>query len=296
MKTWILLSACFLTATTCYASNQKFIESNIPCDGFFLGIGADYNSINLTQDSWGKGVSNIQTSTGVNSNGVAEGNGIPFHNVNNTLGPGFQAGYFKHVSGTPHLFGLKFFYQYLDSTATNAHLFIPQLGQTTNAISGVTSSLYGYVDGQSVQPTVNQEATLLLFGGHSFGNTSFYFGIGPSLVNLKSKNYYSIGYAEFNGATINVTGLISYSSPSYWAWGGTAQIGTTYFVTPSWFIDMSYTYTLTGKTTNYHQQTFTNTSNLAGTIYTTSGILYTKNTLRVKNQTLMLTFNKVFNL
>ncbi len=288
------LGTYFLAGTVCFAGNVSAAESNLTHDGFFLGLGASYNSINLNQDSWGKGVSNIQTNMGANSNGVAEGNGVPFRDTNNVLGPSFQGGYFKHIGNTSNLIGVKFFYQYLNSTATDSNLFIPQLGQSTNVSTGITSSLYGYVDGTSVQPTVKQEATLLLFAGHSFGNASFYFGVGPSLVNLNSKNYYSIGYAEFEGATINVTGLVSYTSPPFWAWGATAQLGGTYFFTPTWFIDLSYTYTATGNNTTYHQQTFTNTSNLAGTIYTTSGTLYTKDTLSVKNQTLMLTLNKVF--
>jgi opacity protein-like surface antigen len=294
LKKWIALGIYFVAGTTCLAGDISTTGSNLPGEGFFLGLGANYNSINLTQNSWGKGISNIQTSTGANSNGVGEGNGAPFHNIINTLSPNFQAGYFKHITGTPNLYGVKFFYQYLDATATNSNLYIPQLGQSTNANTGVTSSLYGYVNADSVQPTINQQIALLLFAGHSFGNTSIYFGAGPSLINLKSKNYYSIGYAEFEGATINVTGLVSYSSPSFWAFGATAQIGATYFFTPCWFVDASYTYTLTGDNTKNHQQGFTNSSNLGGTIYATSGTLFTKDTISLKNQSLMLSINKVF--
>ena len=296
MKTWKVLGIYFLAGTVCFAGDVSATGSDLTRDGFFLGLGANYNSVNLTQNSWGKGISNIKTSTGANSNGIAQGNGAPFNNVNNALGPSFQTGYFKHITGTPNLVGVKFSYQYLNATATNSNLFIPQIGQTTSAITGVTSPLYGYVNADSVQPIINQEVTLLLFAGRSFGNASFYLGAGPSLVNLQSKNYYSIGYANFEGATVNVTGLVSYSSPAFWAWGGTAQMGATYFFTPSWFIDMSYTYTITGNNTTNHQQTFANTSNLAGTIYTTSGTLYTKDILSVTNQSLMFTINKVFDL
>lgn len=293
MKTWMVLGAYFLAGTVCFADGVSAAKSDLMRDGFFVGVGASYNSVNLTQKSWGKGVSNIQTTT-ANSNGVAEGTGAPFHNMNNVLGPTFQAGYFKHITGTPNLWGIKFLYQYLDSTATNANLFIPQIGQTTSAITGITSPLYGYVNAESVQPTVKQDVALLLFAGHTIGKTSFYFGIGPALVNLNSKNYYSIGYANFEGATVNVTGLVSYSSPAFWAWGGTAQLGATYFFTPSLFVDLSYTYTMTGNNTTKHQQAFSNTSNLGGTVYTTSGTLYTKDTLSVKSQAFMLTLNKVF--
>lgn len=291
-----VLSIYFLAGTVCFA-NVSPSTSNFTHDGFFVGLGADYNSVNITQNSWGKGVSNIQTNTGVNNNGVAQGSGTPFRHDNNTLGPSFQAGYIKHITGitgTPNLFGVKFLYQYLDSTASDANLFIPQLGQSTSATTGLTSPLTGYVNANSVQPTSNQELALLLFAGQSFGNLSIYIGAGPSLVNIKSKNYYSVGYANVDGVTIDVTGLVSYSSPSYWAWGGTAQLGGTYFFSPCWFIDMSYTYTMTGENTSDHQQGFAHTSQIGSVTYTTSGILYTKDTLRIKNQSLMVSINKFF--
>lgn len=73
-------------------------------------------------------------------------------------------------------------------------------------------------------------------------------------------------------------------------------MGAIYFFSPSWFVDVSYTYTKTGDNTINHQQSFANTSNLAGVTYTTSGTLYTKDTISVTNQTLMLAINKVFDL
>lgn len=282
-----MLLSTYLAGTICFAADANTLR-----EGVFLGLGANYNSINLTQNSWGKGISNIQTSTGANSTGIAQGDGAPFKNITNALGPEIQVGYFKHIGCSPNLLGVKFSYQYLGSTATNSNLFIPQLGETTNT-AGTTSSLYGYVNANSVEVTTNHQLNLLAFIGQSFCNTFVYFGVGPSLVNLKSKNYYSIGYANFEGATLNVTGLVSYASPSVWAWGGTAQLGASYFLTPTWFIDMAYSYTATANKAINHQQPFTNTSSLGSTTYTTTGTLFTKNTLSLKNQTLMLSINKV---
>jgi len=293
VKTWITLSVSVLAGTLCLAAHAN--QPNYTQDGFFLGLGADFNSINLTQNSWGEGISNIQTTTGSVSNGIAEGTGAPFHPIINSLSPSFQAGYFKNIAGTPNLIGVKFFYQYLNATATDTNLYIPQVGSTTSAVTGATSALFGYVNATSVQPTINQEMALLLFGGFSIGNTSFYLGAGPSLMNLKSRNLYSIGYADFEGATIDVTGLVSYSSPSFWSWGATAQLGATYFFNPCWFIDLAYTYTLTGSHTTKHQQTFANRSDLGTTVYATSGTLYTKDTMSVKNQSVMISINKVLN-
>lgn len=296
MKTWTLLSTYFLAGSVCFAGNVGFKDSNLPRDGLFIGLGADANSVNITQDSWGEGISNIITSTGANSNGIGQGDGAPFHHTTNGFGPSFQAGYFKHIGDTPNYLGLKFLYQYIDATATNSNLYIPQIGQSTSAITGVTTPLFGYVNAASVQPTVRQDVTLLLFAGQSFGNASVYIGAGPSLVNLKSQNFNSIGYAIFDGVTINVTGLVNYSTPSLWAWGATGQFGGTYDLTPSLFLDMSYTYTITGNKRVNYQQTFTNTSNVGGVNYTTSGTLYTKNTMSVKNQSVILSINKIFDI
>jgi len=290
----LVVSAGFLCSTTCFAGSMSSTESNIMHDGFFLGIGTNYNSINITQNSWGQGISNIQTNTGANSNGIAQGTGAPFHNTTSTFAPEIQAGYFKHLADT-QVYGLKFSYQDLGSTATNPNLYIPQLGQMTSN-TGATSSLFGYVNADSVQVNTNHELTLLAFIGHAFENKYIYLGAGPSLFNLQSKNYYSIGYAEYNGATVDVTGLVSYTSPSIWAWGGAVQLGVTYFISPTWFIDTSYTYAITGNNTTAHQQAFSNSSTLGDVNYTTSGTLFTRDTLKISTQALTVAINKVFDI
>ena len=296
----MVLSANLLCGTACFAGSMGASESDVMHDGLFLGLGTNYNSINITQHSWGEGISNIQTfpttPPGTNSNGIAQGTGAPFHNTSNSFAPEIQAGFFKHITGTQNLYGLKFSYQYLDSIATNSNLYIPQLGETTNSATGVVSPLFGWVNADSVQVTTNHELTLLAFIGRSFGNKYVYLGAGPSLFNLQSKNYYSIGYAEVNGATIDVTGLVSYGSPSIWAWGGAAQLGMTYFINPTWFVDVSYTYAITGNNTTTHQQAFTNSSKIDTTSYTTSGTLYTRETLNIRTQALTVAINKVFDI
>lgn len=295
LNRWIFLSANLLMGTTCFAGEMGTSQPDLMHDGLFLGLGGTYNSLNITQNSWGEGISNIITSTGANSNGIAQGTGAPFHNTDNAFAPEIQLGYFKHFANSPNLFGLKFSYQYLGATATNSNLYIPQLGETTS-VTGTTSPLFGYVNADSVQVSTNHELALLAFIGRSFGNKYVYIGAGPSLFNLKSQNYYSIGYAEFDGVTIDVTGLVSYATPSIWSWGGAAQLGMAYYINPTWFVDLSYTYAVTGSYTVNHQQTFSNSSTIGNVSYTTSGTLFTKDTLKLNNQSLTLSINKVFDL
>ena len=136
----------------------------------------------------------------------------------------------------------------------------------------------------------------MAFIGRSFGNKYFYLGAGPSLFNLQSNNYYSIGYTAYQASTIDVTGLVSYSSPSIWAWGGAAQLGMTYFISPTWFIDASYTYAITGNNTTLHEQAFSNSQISDFVSYFTSGTLFTKDTLSVSAQALTVAINKVFDI
>jgi hypothetical protein len=296
-KTWIGLTTYFLAGSICFAGHHVTYapaQPDLVHDGMFVGLNANLNSLNLTQNSYGLGISNIRTNTGANSNGIADGNGAPFNNTANTLAPGLQFGFIKHYKDTPNLYGIKFTYQYLGSTATNPNLYIPQIGHTTSAVTGLTSPLYGYVNGDSIQVTTNHQLSLLAFVGRSFGNGSFYIGAGPGLVNMKSKNYYSIGYAVVDGATVNVTGLVGYSTPSIWAWAGTAQIGANYFFSPSWFVDLAYTYTVTGTHTVNHEQGFANSSEIGGISYTTSGTIVTKTSLSERNQTVTFSINKLF--
>ena len=294
MKKWIVLGAGLVSGAACFAGSMGATESDLMHDGLFLGLGGNYNSINITQNSWGEGISTIQSGA-ASTRGIAQGNGAPFHNTTNTFAPEIQAGYFKHYKNTENLYGLKFSYQYLGSTATNSNLYIPQQGESVSD-TGVPSSLFGFVNGDSIQVSTNHELMLLAFIGRSFGNKYLYLGAGPSVFNLQSKNYYSIGYAEYKGATLDITGLVSYESPSLWTWGGAAQLGMSYFINPTWFIDASYTYAVTGNNTTPHEQAFSNTSQLGDLIYTASGTLFTRDTLSVNSQALTVSINKVFDL
>ena len=291
------VSIFFLLTTTCFAGDMGTdLNSKSPMGGFFLGLGGSYNLVNVNQYSWGKGISNFYQGATLDSTGVAEGTGAPFHATTSTLSPEIQAGYIKNFAGSNNLYGVKFSYQYLGLTSTNSNLYIPQLGQLTNYSPPSTSSLFGYVNADSVQENTSHEFTFLAFLGRAFDNKYIYLGAGPSLFNMKSHNYYSIGYAEFKGASVDVTGLVSYSSPTIWAWGGAAQIGMTYFINPTWFVDASYTYALSSQHTVSHEQAFAHSFAVGGVTYTTSGPLFTRDTMRVNAQAITLSINKLFNL
>ena len=292
MKTWIYLSVT-LAAANCFAGEMGEIVSNgVPNGGAFVGLGANYNLIDVNQYSWGRGITNVFLDSSLLSYGVAQGTGAPFHATVTRFSPEIQAGYFKNANDK--IYGVKFAYQYLGLTATNSNLYIPQTGQITTVSPPSTSALFGYVNADSIQVTNNSQMTLLGFIGKTLQNKYIYLGAGPALFNVQSHNYYSIGYAEFNGATVDVTGLVSYSSPTIWEWGGAVQMGMTYFFDSTWFIDASYTYAMSGQYTVDHSQPFTNSFTQNASTYTTTGAIFTQDKLKVSNQAIAVTINKLF--
>lgn len=295
MRTWIGLCSFALIAMPGFAGDMGSAITKTPQGGFFLGLGGSYNLVEVNQYSWGQGISNVYLGSTLLSYGIAEGTGAPFHNTTARFSPEVQAGYFKHFANSDKIYGVKFAYQYLGATSTNNNLYIPQLGQLNTVSPPSTSSLFGYVNADAVEVTTNHEFTLLAFIGQTFQDNKYvYLGVGPSLFTLQSHNYYSIGYANFNGENVDITGLVSYSSPSIWAFGGAAQLGMTYFIDPSWFLDLSYTYTFSGQYTAAHEQPFVNSFVSAGTTYTTSGNLFTRNTMQITSQAVTLAINKFF--
>lgn len=263
--------------------------------GLFIGVGGNYNSLKIQQNSWGLGVSSLYINGVYNSIGIAQGDAAPFKNTSQSLAPEIQAGYVRNYNDNLY-YGLKFTYQYLNAVATNRDLYLPQTGTLTSA-SGTTSSMFGYAIADSVEVTMNHNMNLFAMVGKQFGNKSIYLGAGPSVTSLQSQNYNSIGYAIVNGETLNVTGLVNYGSPTFWAWGGAAQIGMSYFITPSWFIDASYTYSAVQSRISRHEQAFTNTSTLTGDAVLTTGTLATKTTFKsTLLQSVNVSINKLFDL
>ncbi|KTD60361.1 hypothetical protein Lsai_0111 [Legionella sainthelensi] len=261
--------------------------------GFFIGVGGNYNSLRIQQDSWGLGISSLYIDGVYNSTGIAQGNAAPFKNTSQNLSPEVQAGYLRNYNESVY-YGIKFTYQYLGAVATNRDLYLPQIGVLTSS-SGTKSPMFGYAIADSVETTINHDMNLFALIGKQFGNKSIYLGAGPSLISLQSQNYNSIGYAIVNGETLNVTGLVNYGSPTMWAWGGAAQIGMYYFITPSWFIDASYTFSALEGRISRHEQSFANTSTMNGDNLLTTGILATKDTFKTTLlQSVNVSINRMF--
>ena len=265
-------------------------------EGFFIGLGGNYNALGLDQESSGSGLSDLYVNSVYTSRGIAAGTAAPFKNTTLGLAPEIRAGYLKNLNNDLY-YGVKFNYQYLGLTATNRDLYLPQSGELQNFNPPSTSSMFGYAIADSVETSVTHNMNLFALIGEQFDNASVYIGAGPSLMSIRSKNYNSIGYAIVNGQTLNVTGLVNYGSPTLWAWGGGAQVGMNYFVTPTWFFDVSYTYSVVGSRSSTHEQSFSNTTIDGPNTILTTGILATKEVFRTTSlQSVNLSINKLFDI
>jgi hypothetical protein len=53
MKKWIVLNACLLAGSVSFAGHVESYKSSAMPDGAFVGLSANFNSINVTQHSFG---------------------------------------------------------------------------------------------------------------------------------------------------------------------------------------------------------------------------------------------------
>ena len=143
---------------------------------------------------------------------------------------------------------------------------------------------------QSMQTGIEHELSALAFIGQSFTSGTVYVGAGPALLSTKSLINRAVGFGDVNGLPTAITGApVSFTS-STWMWGAAAQIGMTYTLAPTWFLDFNYTYTVTKKYDINYSAPFTSTS--AGLTYV--GTAYITTPQRVTTQAFAVTINKLF--
>ncbi len=268
-------------------------QPNDPASAFFVGIGGSYNSVKLDQylDPL-IGTTDIYNGATLVATGTADGPALPFHNTQSTFAPEVQLGYFSHFSAQEWLWGAKFSYKYVSLTATDSDIVSPQFG-TLTAVTGEGIGFTGRATIAAVQTQVRHELDLIPFIGHSFKNSHFYLGIGPSIFDTQTNIDNVTGFADIDGTHADVSGAPTSFDSAKWMWGGVAQIGMTYFIDPTWFLDFNYTYSMTP-----HNQTdyFAPFSGTLANGYTKSGTLSGTSTQYITVQAVALSINKVFEL
>jgi hypothetical protein len=286
------LSALCLSTIAFSGSMGPVAESVLPKSAVFAGLGGSYNSVKVTQDLNPLiGLTNVFNPAGtLLAVGSAGGPAVPFHATETTFAPEAQVGYFRFFEAHPeYLLGLKFQYQYLDMTVSNNDIVAPQVGEFTT-ISG-TDTFTGRATTASSQVKVEDKLGLIAFLGHSFKQGYAYLGAGPSLFRTTNKMYNVTGYADLNGIPGNVSGAPTNFSSSSWVWGGAADLGMTYVFKPTWFLDVNYTYAITGKNSSNYIKAFTNVSANSNI---NRGTLNGTASNRIVAQALIVSINKVF--
>ncbi|HWV42762.1 MAG TPA: hypothetical protein VN004_14145 [Pseudorhodoplanes sp.] len=265
-------------------------HAQTPRSGFFVGggVGAGFAKFG-SQSVYNKGISDTYSNGALIASGTADGPPVDAgFGTDSAATFGAQFGYFDHVGNSDWLWGAKFTYNYLGLKSGTPNLIIPQYG--TSSAPGVPT-FTGYSVTQSYSVEVNHQMTSLLYLGKSFGQGFVYAGAGVSLSRFKVDLDGVVGYATLNGVFTNVSGAPQSFSSTDWRFGAAITAGVTYYLTPSWFVDLSYLVTIPDTRTAWFTSGFYN----PGTPDTFKGTLIGSATSNVDTtQTIMVSLNRMF--
>lgn len=284
------VSLPLLVACASLATAQTSSTTLVPNAGVHFGLGLNLNSTAFKgQELEATGISDVtNTSTGAFVNAGTAGGppvGIDMANANG-VSPTLQLGYFQKLKDSNYLWGIKFSYSYLGgTTATNDYIRVPQYGSYSNG-----TPFTGNAIASSYQKTINHQFALIPYVGQAFDRGTIYAGVGPTFSQVSTKINNLVGFADINGNRTDISGTPQNFSASQWVWGGAVMLGGTYYLDKSWFLDFSYTYSMTQNKTASYNSTFYNPSSPN----TYSGSLIGSSTGTATVQSVTLTINKVF--
>jgi opacity protein-like surface antigen len=152
-----------------------------------------------------------------------------------------QLGYFQHFGDSAWLWGVKGSYSYQDKTLAKDNLIIPQFGTTSDPS---LPTFPGFSVTRSYEVFMDHQMTLVPFVGRSFKNSFVYAGAGLSLSRVGASLNDVVGFANIPrlGGLADISGRPQSDAQTQWAFGIAASVGVTYFITPSWFLDLSYSF------------------------------------------------------
>jgi opacity protein-like surface antigen len=266
--------------------------SIVPISAFFVGLGGSYNSTSFgTQEVYAVGTSSVFQNGVLVATGSAAGPGPVHLGTETKFAPSIQGGYFQKFSGSDWLWGFKFAYSNTAASSTANNVLLPQAGSSTTVPGGVTTPFTGMAVIRSYQTTLEHQIALTPFIGHSFEKSFVYLGAGPTLSRTRTNVNGLIGFANITGIPTDISGAPDFTG-SGWAYGGSAIVGATYFLSQSWFLDFNYSYAMTAKQTFNYSSPFINPNGLQNS--TIVGTLVGNSTGRFITQGVTATINKAF--
>lgn len=273
------------------ARAQPETEATVPRSAFFAGAGGSYNFVNVDRQSvYNKGISDTYQNGVKTASGTADGPAIavPFADQK-TFAPNLQLGYFQHFGESRFLWGGKLSYGYLSASSTTRNVVVPQYG-TSTAVGIGSFDGHSVVGGHNV--SIYNQMSLMPIVGRSFERGFLYAGAGPSLSQVKSSANNVVGYAVFNGAETNVSGPQQSFTRTSWTYGVAATAGVTFFLAPSWFLDLGYAYVRPNAINVHITAPFSNPGNGSGNAF--AGTLIGDYTANLSTHAITLTINKTF--
>lgn len=276
-------------------SVSRVDNSIVPQSAFFGGIGGSWSSGSFgNQDVYGKGTS-YSPPYGIHTAQIGSAAGSTGLELNSQsiLAPVIQAGHFQHFSGSKWMGGGKFSYSYLGLGSANSQQQIPQAGGFTE--DGTYTPFTGNYLVQSYRQTINQQISLIPLIGRSFERSYLYLGAGPTTVQTKTliENITGFESTAVIPTTPTGIGLGKKYSTTQWLFGGVAMLGATYFIDPTWFLDISYAYSVTETKTSSWGGPWTDTD-IARSYVTRTGTNTGTSSGSVNIQALAITINKIF--
>lgn len=271
-------------------ANAQGWDGRVPKSAYFVGAGAGAAFSNFgNQSVYNKGLSVVSVGGVPIASGQADGPPVQSYlNSQTTFTPTVQLGYMQRFGDSDWLWGAKFAYAYIGSTSYVTNLVIPQAGSSSN--SGV-SSFTGFSVTDRYEVTLRHQTTFTPFIGRSFDSGFFYLGAGPSLSQVESKLVGVVGYATINGVLTDVSGAPQNVTDNSWRFGTAATAGVTYFLTPRWFIDVSYVFSMPNNRVNYVSSPFNNPRTVGASF---SGTLLGTYTADVSSHAILATINLAF--
>jgi opacity protein-like surface antigen len=302
-NTYVALTA-ILALTTAAANAADLLQPNVSApppvpamptgstvsnSAFFLGLGGSANWVHFTdQHVYAIGTSNVYSDGILVASGSAQGPTNIGMNGRFAFAPSFQGGYFQRFGASDWLWGAKVSYNYLGSTSTNNNSIIPQFGAYTTIENPIPVGFSGPAYVREAKTSVVHEIDFIPFLGRAFGQSYLYAGGGPTLSQTRTQLNGLVGFAFVNGAIVDQSGAPQDFSSSSWLVGGAAVVGVTYFLTPTWFLDLNYTYAFTQGHTSTFASPFVDQSS------TSVGTLVGNSAWTAQTQRVALTINKAF--
>lgn len=273
----------------------------MPRSAFFLSLGGSFDSVNFgDQDVIAIGTSEVTDENSViQATGSARGpddasGGTPIAMDSQvSFAPTVELGFFQHFAGSESgLWGVKFSNEYFGVTSDVRLPRFPQVGEFTYVTDpGTPVPFTGNAVALSTQTEIVDQIAFRPFLGHSFDRGFVYFGGGPTLSLLQTDIQDLVGFADIQGNHSNISGVPQDFSDSDWVWGGSAQVGVTYFFDRSWFLDCSYILSVSSKHTFDFASTFSHTAD-DGT--TNAGTLVGSSTWQAFNQGISFKIGRAF--